>query len=290
RAPVKLPDGSQHGDLFFDARYLPVIKNVPVTPSLTSAILRVQINKGTNLPRKPVYVQAVVDGKPTAIVTGASGGEETFTWNEAGAAYVPNLHTTHLTLLVKSQTDDHPHPNDKVVAQWSPPAGTGVVAFVDQPDVWVTFDPVDGEDVGLVVGVTFGVVGVGEVVSGGVGGAVPAVAGVPPSVVGATSATTPDSGTLHLTLLSATSLPPDSKNRLPDPYIRTLLDSHTVHETDHQKDTMNPIFNSSTSFPIVSRSKQTLQLQVRDHNSLRRDKVLGTVTVDLNGLREGVEE
>ena len=96
-----------------------------------------------------------------------------------------------------------------------------------------------------------------------------------------------NSGMLTLDLISAKDIPAADSDGSSDPYVVVLLNGKKIHKTKHQKNSLNPTFGETLTFPVYAKISSTLDIQIWDHNMLRPHTLLGNVDVPLFGLTPG---
>lgn len=91
-----------------------------------------------------------------------------------------------------------------------------------------------------------------------------------------------DVGLVTLDILSASGLKPVDRNGKSDPFCVIKLDGIEIHRTDKQRRTLNPVWNDAIKFPMLSRSRQVLLLEVYDWDLTHDDELLGLANLDLS--------
>lgn len=91
-----------------------------------------------------------------------------------------------------------------------------------------------------------------------------------------------DVGKITLDILSATELKSVDSNGKSDPFCVVKLDGIEIHRTDKKRRTLNPIWNDEITFPMLSRSRQVLLLEVYDWDLTHDDELLGLANLDLS--------
>lgn len=93
-----------------------------------------------------------------------------------------------------------------------------------------------------------------------------------------------DVGKMKLDLLGAENLPAADKNGKSDPLLVVKLDGVEIYKTDKKRKTLSPLWNEAVEFPMNSRSRQLLLLEVYDWDLTHDDRLLGTVNLDLSTI------
>lgn len=93
-----------------------------------------------------------------------------------------------------------------------------------------------------------------------------------------------DVGYVTLDILSGENLPAADKNGKSDPMVKIKLDGVEIHKTDKKRRTINPVWNDSIEFPMLSRSHQNLLLEVYDWDLTHDDRLLGRAVLDLSTI------
>lgn len=91
-----------------------------------------------------------------------------------------------------------------------------------------------------------------------------------------------DVGTVTLDILSANALPSVDSNGKSDPFCVVKLDGIEIYRTDKQRRTLQPVWNDAVSFPMLSRSRQLLILEIYDWDLTHDDELLGLANLDLS--------
>lgn len=103
---------------------------------------------------------------------------------------------------------------------------------------------------------------------------------IPSAVKLAPCDTVLDVGHIRLDILSAENLRSVDSNGKSDPMCVVKLDGVEIFRTDKKRRTLDPIWNESFEFPILSRSRQPLMLEVYDWDLTNDDELLGTAVID----------
>lgn len=93
-----------------------------------------------------------------------------------------------------------------------------------------------------------------------------------------------DIGKIKLELLSAEALPSVDSNGKSDPLCVVKLDGVEVFKTDKKRRTLDPVWNEAVEFPVMSRSRQILWLEVYDWDLTHDDELLGRAVLDLSSI------
>lgn len=93
-----------------------------------------------------------------------------------------------------------------------------------------------------------------------------------------------DVGHVKLELLSAEGLNSVDSNGKSDPLCVVKLDGIEIFKTDKKRRTLDPIWNEAIEFPMLSRSRQVLLLEVYDWDLTHDDELLGRVNLDLSNI------
>lgn len=91
-----------------------------------------------------------------------------------------------------------------------------------------------------------------------------------------------DVGHTTLDILSASDLMAVDRNGKSDPFCVVKLDGIEIHRTDKQRRTLNPIWNDAIKFPMLSRSRQNLLLEIYDWDLTHDDELIGLANLDLS--------
>lgn len=93
-----------------------------------------------------------------------------------------------------------------------------------------------------------------------------------------------DVGHVKLELLSAENLRSVDSNGKSDPLCVVKLDGVQIFKTDKKRRTLDPLWNEAVDFPMLSRSRDVLMLEVYDWDLTHDDELLGRANVDLSTL------
>lgn len=93
-----------------------------------------------------------------------------------------------------------------------------------------------------------------------------------------------DIGHVKFNVLSAENLAAADKNGKSDPFCLVKLNGIQVHHTDKKKKTLNPTWNDSCEFPMMSRSRDILLLEVYDWDLTHDPRLLGSALLDLSAI------
>lgn len=107
---------------------------------------------------------------------------------------------------------------------------------------------------------------------------------VPSAVKLAPLDTVLDIGHCKLELLGAEGLKSVDSNGKSDPLCVVKLDGVEIFKTDKKKKTLDPLWNEAVLFPMLSRSKQILMVEVYDWDLTHDDELLGRASVDLSTI------
>jgi Ca2+-dependent lipid-binding protein len=91
-----------------------------------------------------------------------------------------------------------------------------------------------------------------------------------------------DVGKVKLEILSAENLPSVDSNGKSDPLVVIKLDGVEIFKTDKKRRTLDPIWNEAAEFPMLSRSRSILMLEVYDWDLTHDDELLGRASLDLS--------
>ncbi|CUM66099.1 uncharacterized protein PRCAT00003754001 [Priceomyces carsonii] len=93
-----------------------------------------------------------------------------------------------------------------------------------------------------------------------------------------------DVGKMKLEILSAENLKSVDKNGKSDPLLAINLDGVEVFRTSKKRKTLDPVWNETFEYPILSRSRQITLLEVYDWDLTHDDELLGRVNLDLSTI------
>lgn len=93
-----------------------------------------------------------------------------------------------------------------------------------------------------------------------------------------------DVGNMRLHLLGAENLLAADKNGKSDPFCLVKLNGVEIHHTDKRRKTLNPTWDDTVEFPMLSRSRDVLVLEVFDWDLTHDPRLLGRANVDLSGI------
>lgn len=97
-----------------------------------------------------------------------------------------------------------------------------------------------------------------------------------------------DVGHIKLEVLSAEGLMSVDSNGKSDPMCVLKLEGVEIFRTDKKRRTLDPIWNEAFEFPILSRSRQPLVLEVYDWDLTNDDELLGTAVIDTASIDPNV--
>lgn len=93
-----------------------------------------------------------------------------------------------------------------------------------------------------------------------------------------------DVGHMKLDILSAENLQALDSNGKSDPFVALKLDGIQIFKTDKKRKTLDPSWNEGVEFPLLSRSRQVLLLEVYDWDLTHDDRLLGRANMDLSTI------
>lgn len=93
-----------------------------------------------------------------------------------------------------------------------------------------------------------------------------------------------DVGHIRLDLLNGEKLKSVDSNGKSDPLCAVKLNGIEIYRTDKKRKTLDPLWNESVEFPMLSRSRDTLMLEVYDWDLTHDDELLGRVVLDLSQI------
>lgn len=93
-----------------------------------------------------------------------------------------------------------------------------------------------------------------------------------------------DVGYVKLEILSGENLMSVDSNGKSDPTCVVKLNGVEIYKTDHKRKTLDPIWNEAVYFPMLSRSRDKLILDVFDWDLTHDDEFLGRAYVDLSTI------
>lgn len=93
-----------------------------------------------------------------------------------------------------------------------------------------------------------------------------------------------DVGHVKLDILSAENLKSVDSNGKSDPLCVVKLDGVEIFKTDKKRRTLDPLWNEAITFPMLSRSRQVLLLEVYDWDLTHDDELLGRANVDISAI------
>lgn len=93
-----------------------------------------------------------------------------------------------------------------------------------------------------------------------------------------------DVGKMKLEILSAEGLGSADTNGKSDPLAVIKLAGVEIFRTDKKRRTLDPVWNEAFEFPILSRSRELLILEVYDWDLTHDDYLLGTAVLDLSSI------
>lgn len=91
-----------------------------------------------------------------------------------------------------------------------------------------------------------------------------------------------DVGKVKLEILSAENLSSVDSNGKSDPLAVIKLNGVEIFKTDKKRRTLDPIWNEAAEFPLLSRSRSILMLEVYDWDLTHDDELLGRANIDLS--------
>lgn len=93
-----------------------------------------------------------------------------------------------------------------------------------------------------------------------------------------------DVGHVKLDLVGAEHLAAADKNGKSDPFCMVKLNGVEIHRTDKKRKTLDPTWDDSVDFPMLSRSRDVLMLEVYDWDLTHDSRLLGRAHLDLSSL------
>lgn len=107
---------------------------------------------------------------------------------------------------------------------------------------------------------------------------------VPSAVKLAPLDTVLDVGHVKLEILGAENLNSVDSNGKSDPLCVVKLDGVQIFKTDKKRRTLDPLWNEAVEFPMLSRSRDVLMLEVYDWDLTHDDELLGRANLDLSTI------
>lgn len=93
-----------------------------------------------------------------------------------------------------------------------------------------------------------------------------------------------DVGKIKLEIIGGENLRSVDSNGKSDPLCTVNLDGVEIYKTDKKRKTLDPIWNESVEFPMISRSRQVLLVEVYDWDYTHDDELLGVANIDLSNI------
>lgn len=93
-----------------------------------------------------------------------------------------------------------------------------------------------------------------------------------------------DVGHMKMEILRGENLPAIDLNGKSDPMAVVKLDGVEIFKTDKKRKTLDPQWNETTEFPMLSRSRQVLLVQVYDWDLTHDPELLGTANIDFSTM------
>lgn len=94
-----------------------------------------------------------------------------------------------------------------------------------------------------------------------------------------------DVGHIKLDLIGAENLMAADKNGKSDPFCKVKLNGVEVHHTDKKKKTLNPVWDETAEFPVFSRTRDIITLEVYDWDLTHDSRLLGVGILDVSGVQ-----
>ncbi|ABN67748.2 putative xylanase/chitin deacetylase, partial [Scheffersomyces stipitis CBS 6054] len=93
-----------------------------------------------------------------------------------------------------------------------------------------------------------------------------------------------DIGKVKLEVIGADNLKSVDTNGKSDPLCVVKLDGKEILKTDKKRKTLSPVWNESVDFSLLSRSRQSIVLEVYDWDYTHDDELIGKTVVNLSSL------
>lgn len=93
-----------------------------------------------------------------------------------------------------------------------------------------------------------------------------------------------DVGHVKLEIMSAEKLKSVDSNGKSDPLCVVKMEGIEIYKTDKKRRTLDPIWNEAVEFPMMSRSRDILLLEVYDWDLTHDDELIGRAIVDLSTI------
>ncbi|CAI5758774.1 unnamed protein product [Candida verbasci] len=93
-----------------------------------------------------------------------------------------------------------------------------------------------------------------------------------------------DVGKVKLEIIGAESLKSVDSNGKSDPICVVKLDGVEIFRTQKRRKTLDPLWNEAVEFPMISRSRQLLLLEVYDWDLTHDDELLGIANLDISEI------
>ncbi|EMG46718.1 hypothetical protein G210_3025 [Candida maltosa Xu316] len=93
-----------------------------------------------------------------------------------------------------------------------------------------------------------------------------------------------DVGKVKLEIIGAENLKSVDTNGKSDPMCVVQVDGVKVYKTEKKRKTLDPIWNESVEFPMISRSRQILLVEVYDWDLTHDDELLGIANLDISTI------
>ncbi|RCK60937.1 Tricalbin-3 [Candida viswanathii] len=93
-----------------------------------------------------------------------------------------------------------------------------------------------------------------------------------------------DVGKIKLEIIGAENLKAVDSNGKSDPICVVQVDGVKVFKTDKKRKTLDPTWNETAEFPMISRSRQILLVEVYDWDLTHADELLGVANLDISNV------
>ncbi|KAJ3193429.1 hypothetical protein HK101_004861 [Irineochytrium annulatum] len=219
-----------------------------------AGIIRFRIHRAHKLARPGTYYVSIVLDDEEAAHTRVHTRTREPEWEAPCDVFVKNMAVQKLKIIMKTAGEELKRSqNDRVVGVWE----GDLRDIVGNRECVINLEG-EGGGAQLVVSV-----------------------GYAPIVMDGDEEGSKNMGVLYIDIVDAANLEAVDSGGTSDPYCVVDLNDSAIHRTAIHRKNLNPTFNETVMANVKSRLRSNVTITVRDHNTIGKHKILGTVSLQL---------